>query len=106
MIKESINIEKNNTGTLFSILAHDLKTPVNNIICFANLLNAMLEDSHDEDFAKFINVIEREAEHVNNLITFLWEWGKNTEINISDHDKIKLQNILENFKTQHEAVFA
>lgn len=53
--------------TFVSNVTHELKTPLTSIRGFAETLQTM--DSTDEKYKDFLNIIEREAERLNNLIT-------------------------------------
>jgi len=102
---ERINIEKTNKlkNTLKS-LTHDLKTPINNIIGFSDLLKDLLSDCENEDTANFIKIIKIEAEHANKMIDRLSSYNQKTETNFTDIDAIKIKEILEISRKEHSAV--
>ncbi|MBN1416941.1 MAG: HAMP domain-containing histidine kinase [Bacteroidales bacterium] len=80
----------------FSIIAHDLKNPVGNIMGFSDLLEEKLDQQNREEAVFIANAIKQSATQTNNLIENLLEWalsqtGKvryNPE-NINLHDFIR-----------------
>jgi len=61
---------------LFSILAHDLKSPFNAILGFSELLYENIEDYSIEKAKKHILTIRDAAKHTYNLLDNLLQWSR------------------------------
>ncbi len=61
---------------LFSIISHDLKNPINNIIGFANLINKKFDQYPVEKTKKFIRVIHQSALSLSELLGSLLIWSR------------------------------
>jgi PAS domain S-box-containing protein len=61
---------------LFSIISHDLKNPINNIIGFANLINKKFDQYPVEKTKKFIRVIHQSAISLSELLGSLLIWSR------------------------------
>lgn len=59
---------------LFSIIAHDLKNPVGNILLMSQLLHSTSE--REEENKELIGMIEDQAKETLNLLGTLFEWAK------------------------------
>ena len=100
-----VNIKKTNElKSALKSLTHDLKTPLNNIIGFSDLLKDLLIDCENEDTANFIKIIKLEAEHASKMINKLSDYNKNTETNFADIDAKKIKEILEISRKEHNSV--
>jgi len=60
----------------FSIIAHDLKSPFNTIIGFADLLDTDYEDYSDEERKKFINILSKTSKNTFSLLENLLTWAR------------------------------
>ena len=60
---------------LFSIIAHDLKSPFNNILGFSELLKNNLNNYSPEKTERFIDIMYSTAKQGNNLLTNLLDWS-------------------------------
>ncbi|HPD65364.1 MAG TPA: tetratricopeptide repeat-containing sensor histidine kinase [Bacteroidia bacterium] len=60
---------------LFSIIAHDIKNPLQSIIGFSELLENELSDKIDEETKQFINYIRQGGENLNFLLENLLRWS-------------------------------
>ncbi len=67
---------------LFSIIAHDLKSPLNNVIGFASLLNNKYNRYDEEKIKQLIKYIYQSANSLNNLIENLLTWSRSQRNNI------------------------
>jgi signal transduction histidine kinase len=83
-------------------LTHDLRTPVNNIIGFANLLEIILAKDQNSTALNYLKIILQEAEHTVNLINTLSFHFKEMNIDIEIDKKNLLEDLLENTKKEHE----
>lgn len=59
----------------FSIIAHDLKNPMNNIMGFSDLLALKLGDKNSEETAFISKAIKQSVIQTNNLLDNLLEWA-------------------------------
>jgi len=72
-------IETNKTqDRLYSIIAHDLKSPFNTLIGFANLLQEEYEEYTDEERKKYIDIMRNSSEEIYFLLENLLEWTRNS----------------------------
>jgi PAS domain S-box-containing protein len=67
-----LNSEKDK---FFSIIAHDLKSPFNSILGFANLLHENFEDYDTKKQKEFINIIKESAYNTYKLVDNLLIWS-------------------------------
>ncbi len=104
---QTSNIGKDNKlKSLLNILNYDLKTPINNIIGFSDLLENLLTECENKDIASFIKIINAQAKYANTLIDKLSDYNKSIETNFAEIDAIKIKEILEISRKEHEAVFS
>ena len=69
--------ESNNTkDKFFSIVAHDLKSPMNSLLGFTDLLANDYSEYPDEKRLEFVNLINRSAQSTYKLIENLLEWAR------------------------------
>ncbi len=61
---------------LFSIIAHDLRSPFNTLKGFVNLLQSRYADYSDEERKNMLNIIDNSSEHVYNLLDNLLNWSR------------------------------
>lgn len=83
--KQAEELSKKNEETLialnadkdrfFSILAHDLRSPFNTIIGFADLLKSNFRDFDDSQIEKFLYQIDAEAKNTYNLLEDILLWA-------------------------------
>lgn len=76
MIQQNIELkELNNTkDKLFSIIAHDLKSPFNSIIGFSELLSNNFENFNDTQKKKYIKIIHKGISNTYKLLENLLLW--------------------------------
>ncbi len=91
------------TRQMLSMLAHDLRNPINNIIGFSNLVEELTDECQNPALAQYINIIRQEAEHANRLINSITEWGRNHQINVTIQEQIEFSRIIDSAKKDHEA---
>lgn len=86
-----------NFRDFFTILAHDLRTPVTAILCYINLLHDK-NGLSEENRIHFIKVLSDNSKRINSLLKNLMDWGKaqleNSKPYIEDVDiKSEMENI-------------
>jgi signal transduction histidine kinase len=95
--KDKLELEALNQtqNKLFSIIAHDLRSPFNNILCLSELLSekvAATENSESEEFVDLINIT---AKNTLSLLDNLLNWAKSQtgELGFSP-EKINLSKVI------------
>ncbi len=88
---------------LFSIIGHDLKSPMSHIISFSNLLHSKYNTYTDSKRKQFIDIILESANSVHILLDNLLEWAhsqtKTKKIIIENTDlKEVIETVIELFK--------
>jgi len=69
--------ELNSTKDKFmSIIAHDLKNPLNSLIGFTELLHEKQADYDNEQRQKFIDIINKASKQMYELLTNLFDWSR------------------------------
>jgi len=82
---------------LFSIISHDLKSPFNSILGFADLLYNQYDDYTDEEKKKFILSIKKSSESTYALVEKLFAWSLSQGDGIKAYpQKINLKEIADN----------
>jgi signal transduction histidine kinase len=99
-----LHVKKENglTKQLMLLVAHDLKSPVNNIIGFLNLLENLLHENQDQEINEYFYIIRKEAEHALNLINSLSDYCKNMQIDFPTDGKNVIEDILEHSRKERE----
>lgn len=71
----------------FSIIAHDLKSPFNSILGFAELLSQRIteDDYLEEEIQNYAKIIFNSSNHVMELLTNLMEWSRSQTGRIISH---------------------
>jgi len=72
---KELELANNTKDKLFSIISHDLKSPFNAILGFAELLNSQYDDFEDEKRKKFILAIKESSESAFSLLEKLFAWS-------------------------------
>lgn len=60
----------------FSIIAHDLRSPFNNILGFTAILQELIEEKGYEDAREFTEIIKTASEQAVDLLNNLLEWSR------------------------------
>jgi len=82
---------------LFSIISHDLKSPFNSILGFADLLYNQYDDFTDEEKKKFILAIKESSKSTYALVEKLFAWSLSQGEGIKAYpQKINLKEITDN----------
>ena len=76
--KNNAELNDNNAtkDKLFSIIAHDLRNPVGNILVISDLLRLSLKNQEQENLAELIEIIGYQAKETLELLETLFEWAK------------------------------
>jgi signal transduction histidine kinase len=61
---------------LFSIIAHDLRSPFNNILCLAELLSEKVNGTDSSESKEFVGLINSTAKNTLSLLDNLLHWAK------------------------------
>lgn len=72
---KELELANNTKDKLFSIISHDLKSPFNVVLGFADLLNNQYDDLNDETRKKFILAIKESAGTSFALLEKLFAWS-------------------------------
>ena len=80
---------------LFSIIAHDLRSPFSSILGFSDILSKNIRDYDFEKSEKFINIIGSSARSTLYLLDNLLDWAKSQTGQFSfTPENLKLQNVI------------
>ncbi len=80
---------------LFSIIGHDLKNPVGNIIGFAEILRKKYDQLPDEKIKKFHDIILEASKSISELLQNLLKWSRSQSQKSSvNPEKIDLHDIV------------
>ncbi|SDX86773.1 PAS domain S-box-containing protein [Lutibacter oricola] len=98
---EQLLIESNATkDKFFSIIAHDLRSPFNNIIGFTELLIENSKEFKDSKFEKYLNIINSTAKHTHVLLDNLLNWAQSETGQIYfNPEKLTLSTIIKEVLT-------
>ncbi len=93
---ERLLVLNNTKDRYFSIIAHDLKNPLNALMGFSGLLNDKYEELPDVKKKKFIGVINESSRNMYGLLINLLDWSRSQTGNIHyDPGVYNLQPIVE-----------
>ena len=89
---EALNQTQNK---LFSIIAHDLRSPFNNILCLSELLSEKVAVTENSESEEFVDLINTTAKNTLSLLDNLLNWAKSQtgELGFSP-EKIKLSKVI------------
>lgn len=80
----------------FSIIAHDLKNPMNAVIGFAEMLNKSFDRFPDEKKKKFIDIIAKSSRNLFSLLENLLQWSRSQSGKISfDPEHILINDLFD-----------
>ncbi|WP_299578740.1 PAS domain-containing sensor histidine kinase [uncultured Sunxiuqinia sp.] len=90
-LSEQLNLQEN----LFSAILHDLRTPLSNIIGFADLLAQNTEENDDRAAdAEFLSIIQQTAGQAYDMTASLMEWAKAKCLNTENNHPIALRELI------------
>jgi len=75
-VKEKLEEALREKDKLFSIIAHDLKSPFSGFLGIANLLSTNIEDLSREELIEIAKMLKESAEKTYKLIENLLEWSR------------------------------
>ena len=87
---------------LLSMLVHDLKSPVHNIVGFSNLLEGLMVDDKNSDFKTYIRIINQEAELLLRLVSLFSDLCKQADFTIDEKEKSVLKEMLDFSQTERD----
>lgn len=97
LYSKELEFANNTKDKLFSIISHDLKSPFNSILGFADLLYNQYDDFTDEEKKKFILSIKESSESTYTLLEKLFAWSLSQSGGIKAYpQKIDLKEIADN----------
>tara|TARA_R100001369_G_scaffold92919_1_gene141463 strand:+ start:536 stop:1774 length:1239 start_codon:yes stop_codon:yes gene_type:complete len=80
---------------LFSIIAHDLRSPFNNILVLSDILNAQLKESENFDAKEYLGLIHSTSKNTLVLLENLLDWAKSQSGQISfKNEKINISTVV------------
>jgi signal transduction histidine kinase len=82
-------------------ITHDLKTPVNNIIGFANLLETLIADYNNPALTRYLEIIQKEAEQANMLINSLSGFCRQEDESIGSDNENSILRTFDNFNSNY-----
>lgn len=92
---ETINRTKDR---IFSVIAHDLKNPLNSIIGFSDLLIAKRKNIDDEKVDRYLKIINHSANESEALLDNIFNWATSQTNDISFKPvKVDTQKLVEEF---------
>ncbi|MEQ8421363.1 MAG: histidine kinase dimerization/phospho-acceptor domain-containing protein, partial [Arenibacter algicola] len=76
--KDKLELEALNQtqNKLFSIIAHDLRSPFNNILCLSELLSEKVAATKNSESEEFVDLINTTAKNTLGLLDNLLNWAK------------------------------
>lgn len=84
-----LEIANQTKDKLFSIIAHDLKSPFNSILGFVNILNNDFDVMSEVEKRQFLAFIQKSSQTAFNLIESLLDWARTQ----TDQITLKIQHI-------------
>jgi len=94
--------EKAEVKKLISLLTHDLKSPIYNVVGFASLLEEILAKETNPDIKFYIDIIRNEAESALKLINNFSDCCSEIQPEFSLDEKAKFNEILSNTKLERQ----
>lgn len=96
--RNNAELKENNAtkDKLFSIIAHDLKNPIGNILMISELMANSMKNQENETSEELLAMIGSQAKETMNLLETLFEWAKSQTGHINYKPEIlNLQKIIE-----------
>lgn len=96
--RNNAELKENNAtkDKLFSIIAHDLKNPIGNILMISELMGDSMKNQENETSKELLAMIGSQAKETMNLLATLFDWAKSQtgQINYKP-ELLNLQKIIE-----------
>jgi hypothetical protein len=77
-----------------SIAAHDIKSPLNNIITATNLIEENYGESFDEQGMQLIQLVNKSSNQLSNMISGILEISKNSHVMLSQRELIAMDDFI------------
>jgi signal transduction histidine kinase len=97
--REKDNVE---VKRLISLLAHDLRSPIFNVMGFANLLEQLWQNETNPDIKFYIHLIRKEAENSLQLINSFADRCSEIQSDFNRDEKILFEDILNQSKRERQ----
>jgi signal transduction histidine kinase len=81
------------------VAAHDLKSPLNNILGLINIIRDETADSLDPDSAEYFDHIEESAGNMSHLIDGILEYSKATHFDNLDKQQVRADHLFREIRT-------
>jgi ligand-binding sensor domain-containing protein/signal transduction histidine kinase len=92
---QQLSIASKTKDKLYSIIAHDLKSPFNSLLGFTNLLLENWKDMNDDERLEIINILKNTSSSTYDLLVNLLEWSQFQSGDIKyNPEKIALCNLI------------
>lgn len=88
---QHINLE---LKTFANVVAHDVKTPLNNIISITNLLNNEYGNSLDSSGNELINYLHDSAMNLSLLVNGILDYSRNTSISFEKAEELNIKELI------------
>jgi two-component system, sensor histidine kinase and response regulator len=98
------NLTKKGAKNVLSILAHDLKNPLNNIIGFAELVELQTDDIENPDIKRYLDIIKFEASQALNLINTVSAYLHELEPEINLKEEKKIEQVLTQIRDKFHTI--
>ncbi|MGQ7868137.1 PAS domain-containing protein [Sunxiuqinia sp. sy24] len=96
-LSDQLNFQEN----FFSVILHDLRTPLSNIIGFSDLLAETIQANNDsEKEIEFVSTIQQAADQAYAITAGLMEWAKAKSFNTENNQPVVLRELA--FELSHE----
>lgn len=104
--QNNLELSENNAmkDRLFSIIAHDLKNPVGNILSMSEILSNNFQKMDEETLTELVGLVGNQAKETMNLLKTLFTWAKSQSGQITfnprllDLDQV-VESVLENLSS-------
>ena len=101
-LRKKVLEERNKSLDSFArIAAHDLKSPINNIIQFIELLRNELDIESKENIKELLNIIETSTYNVTQLIDGILKYSRDTSFDTKDNIVFNVKNTINDIFTNY-----
>lgn len=91
--EEELNLKKfSSTGRIARLLAHEVKNPLTTILLSADQLQTELSEQSQKESGDLIDIIRRNCDRINHLVSELLNSTRFSELNLSSHSIEKLMD--------------
>lgn len=101
-LRKKVLEERNKSLDSFArIAAHDLKSPINNIIQFIELLRNELDIESNENIKELLTIIEKSTYNVTQLIDGILKYSRDTSFDTKDNIEFNVKNTINDIFTNY-----